>query len=219
MYNCRTFLITGLMVLLLVITCGAVSYAAEESVVIGRLFGSTQPLPGFFRANMILLANNVYPEFLGYRFVNTQTGKKIKMRPDGIGFFLKSMEPGTWTFERFRKDRPVDSGPDVIEIMTFDVPEGSLVNLGTIIIVLEGEPTEQLRVKKNWQEGAYVYTYRYFLSDSAEDNKWPIDNLERKKPKVLAEYNDNVVEVKDPITSDLDSSRIILKAPPRRMTP
>jgi len=213
MYNYRTFLVSGLLTLFLVITSAGVSRADQESVVIGRLFGSTQPLPGYFRGHVRLAANNKYPEFLGYRFVNSRSGKKIKMRPDGIGFFLKSLEPGTWTFERLRKDRPADSGPEVFEIMTFQVPAGAVVNLGTIIIVLEDEPSELLKIRQNWQEGTYVYKYRYFLSDSAEDNIWPVDNLKRKKPDLLERYDSNIVEVKDPITSDIDSSRVILRTP------
>lgn len=210
----RTFFYLGLVALLLVPSSAKVSYASQDSVVVGRLFGSTQPLPGFFSGNITLMANNVYPEFLGFRFVNSQSGKKIKMRPDGMGFFLKSLEPGTWTFERLRNDLPGGDGPKVFEIMTFNVPPGKLVNLGTIIIVLDGKPTERLRVKKNWQEGTYIYTYHYVLSDSAEDNTWPVDNLKRKKPDVLERYKNSIVEIIDPITPDLDSSRVILRAPP-----
>ena len=80
-----------LVALLLVSSIVTVSYAAQDSVVVGRLFGSTQPLPGFFRGNITLMANKFYPEFLCFRFVNSHTGKKIKMRPESMGYFFKSL--------------------------------------------------------------------------------------------------------------------------------
>ena len=208
----RTCFILGLFATVLILSTVAASHASQESVIIGRLFGSTQPLPDFFRGNVNLNANNIEPEFLGFRFVNSQSGKKIKMRPDSLGYFSKSLEPGTWTFERFRTDRPNTDDPKVIEIMTFDVPPGSLVNLGTIIIVVDGKPTERLHIRKNWEEGTFVYTYNYFRSDSAEDNAWPLENLKRKKPKTLEKYKDRIVEITDPVTTDADSSRVKLRA-------
>jgi hypothetical protein len=208
----RIIPVVGLLSAMLVLSALGTALAEEDSYLIGRLFGSTQPLPGYFRGNVNLMSNNVYPEFFGFRFVNSQSGKKTHMRPDSRGYFFKSMEPGTWTFERLRKDRPSGEGPKVLEIMTFDVPAGSLVNLGTIIIVVDGKPTERLRIKSHSEEGTYVYTYRYARSDSADDNTWPLDNLKRKKPKILENYKDSTVEVKDPVTTDLDSSRIKLRA-------
>jgi hypothetical protein len=192
----RIIPVVGLLSAMLVLSALGTALAEEDSYLIGRLFGSTQPLPGYFRGNVNLMSNNVYPEFPGFRFVNSQSGKKTHMRPDSRGYFFKSMEPGTWTFERLRKDRPA----------------GSLVNLGTIIIVVDGKPTERLRIKSHSEEGTYVYTYRYARSDSADDNTWPLDNLKRKKPKILENYKDSTVEVKDPVTTDLDSSRIKLRA-------
>jgi len=209
----RVFFVVGILIIVLVLPALGTAIAETDSYVVGRLFGSTQPLPDFFKGNVNLMANNVEPEFLGFRFVNSQSGKKVKMRPDSKGYFSKSLGPGRWTFERLRNDRPGGEGPKVLEIMTFDVPAGSLVNLGTIIIVVDGKPTERLRIKKSMDEGTYDYTYRYERSDSEEDNTWPLDNLKRKDSKTLEKYQDSTVEVKDPVTTDLDSSRVRLRAP------
>lgn len=204
----KIILIASLMGLLLIPSTAKVSLAAEDSHIVGRLLGTVHPLPGFFRNNNTLVANNDYPEFLGFRFVNSQSGKKTNMRPDSNGYFSKSLEPGTWVLERFRKDRPSGDAVKVFEIMTFDVPERALVNLGTIRIVLEGEPQETFRIRAGEQKGTYIYTYNYERSGSADDFSWPIDNLKRKQSKIFEEYQSNIVDVNEPVTTQTDSSMI-----------
>ena len=187
--------------------------AEDSSYIVGRLLGPLKPSPASSGDNSDPTNPAGYPEFPGFRFVNSQSGKKINMRPDSRGYFSKSLEPGKWVFERLRKDRPGGEGPKVLEIMIFEVPAGSLVNLGTIIIVVDGEPTESIKVRGTSEQGTYVYTYHYERSDAAEDNNWPLDNLKRKDPKTLDSYQDNIVQVKDPVITEIDRSRVILRVP------
>ena len=81
----RTMIIAGLFIMMLIPTTVKVSSAAEDSHVVGRLTGTIQPIPGYFSRSNKLIADNYNPEFLGFRFVNSQTGKKVKMRPDSNG--------------------------------------------------------------------------------------------------------------------------------------
>jgi hypothetical protein len=207
MNRCRTFLTLCLTVMLFIPATVRVSLAAEDSVAIGRILGTIQPLSGFFKNNNTLVANNDYPEFLGFRFVNSQSGKKIKIRPRGSGYFSKSLGPGTWVLERHRNDRVSGDVPKEFKIMTFDVPEESLVNLGTIRIVLDGEPEETLFLRGGKDTGIYIYTYHYQRDEGADDFSWPVDNLKKKDSDVFEQYQNSIVEIKEPVTTEKDGSK------------
>lgn len=183
------------------------SLAEKESHVVGRLNGTVQPLPGFFRNNNTLTANRDFPEFLGFRFTHSQSGRRVTIRPGHSGFFSRSLEPGTWTFERHRRDRPTGEGPEVLEIMTFDVPKSSLVNLGTFNIVLEGEPEETLFLSRRRDQGTYIYTYHYERGEGADDFAWPVDHLRDRDSDTLKRFQDNIVEIRDPVTTGTDQSQ------------
>jgi len=155
-----------------------------------------------------------FPEFRFFRIVNSESGKKININPlRSNGYFAKSLKPGTWVLERQRKDSTGEGRGEILKIMTFEVPEGSLINLGTLQIVLDGTPEETLRPFGGGgsTEGAYVYTYHYERVDGEADQIWPVDHLKTKKPKIFDKYKDNVVNVSEPITSESDNSRIIIR--------
>ena len=204
-------IIAGLFIMMLIPTTVKVSSAAEDSHVVGRLTGTIQPIPGYFSRSNKLIADNYNPEFLGFRFVNSQTGKKVKMRPDSNGYFSKSLGPGTWVLERHRNDRVDGDVPKVFQIMTFDVPEGSLVNLGTIRIVLDGEPKETLFVRGGSDSGTYIYTYHYERAGGSDDFSWPVDNFKRKDAKAFEQYKNSIVEIKESITTEKDGSKVRIK--------
>jgi hypothetical protein len=208
MNSYRTFLTLGLIVLLFIPSTVKVSSAAEDSIAIGRLLGTIQPLPLNFSRSDRLIAKNYYPEFLGFRFVNSQSGKKVKMRPDSKGYFSKSLGPGKWVLERYRKDRLSGDVPKEFKIMTFDVPDGSLVNLGTIQIVLDGEPEERLLGSGGFSKGIYTYTYRYERSGDSDGFSWPVDNLKKKDSDAFEQYQSSIVEIKEPLTTEKDGSKI-----------
>lgn len=204
----RTFFILGIMVFLLIPSTVKVSSAAEDSVVIGRLLGTVQPLPLYFSRSDRLIANRYQPEFLGFRFFNSQSGKKVKVHPDGSGYFSKSLAPGTWVFERYRKDRLSGDVPKEFKIMTFDVPEESLVNLGTIRVVVDGEPEERLLGSGGQSKGIYTYTYHYERAGEADGFSWPIDKFKKKKSDAFEKYQGSIVQIKEPVTTEKDGSKI-----------
>ncbi len=211
------FLMTVITVMVLAASYTGPAFAAEQSYFILRLNGTVQPLPGMSSGNVDLMANNEKPEFFGFRVVNSQSGKRLRIRPGHSGYYARSLGPGTWTLERDRKDRP-DKGDRVIRILTFEVPEGSLVNLGTIDIVLDDKPKENLMIKPDpftggvRTTGIYTYTYRYERAGGADDFTWPVNTLKKRKSKIYEQYQDNIVEVKEPVTPDTDGSRIKLES-------
>ena len=207
----RNLFLSGLVMLLLIPTTVKVSSAADDSHVTGRLTGTVQPIPGHFSRSNKLIADNYNPEFLGVRFVNSQTGKKVKMRPDSNVYFSKSLGPGTWTLERDRKDRTSGDVPREFKIMTFDVPEGSLVNLGTIRIVLDGEPEETLFLRGGSDSGTYIYTYHYERAGGADDFSWPVDNLKQKDSGVFEQFQNAIVEIDESVTTEKDGSKVRIK--------
>jgi len=206
---CLTLL---LIVVIFVPSTAKVAFAEEDSYFVGRLLGTVQPLPKFFQTSTQLMTQRDYPEFRFFRIVNTQSGKKININPlRSNGYFGKSVGPGTWILERNRKDSTGDGRGKVIEIMTFEVPKGSLINLGTLQIVLDGEPKETLKQGVSSTEGEYIYTYSYMRAEGAEASIWPVDNLKNKKSKVYDRYQGNIVDVKEPLTAETDNSKIILR--------
>jgi hypothetical protein len=203
MNRCLVFLLIAVAVVLAVTSFTGTVFAAQDSYFILRLNGTVQPLPGMSSGNVDLMANNDYPEFYGFRVVNSQSGKRLLV--------------GTWTLERDRRDRP-DKGEKIIRILTFEVPPGSLVNLGTIDIVLEGDPKEIIRDKPDMYTGGirttgiYTYSYHYERPGAADDFTWPVNTLKERKSKIYEQYQGSIVEVKEPVTSDPDGSRIKLES-------
>jgi len=207
-----THFVTGVVVVMLVLSSTGMAFAAEDSYIVGRLLGTVQPLPQFFQTSTYLMTQNFYPEFRFFRIVNSQSGKKININPlRSNGYFAKSLEPGTWVLERQRKDSPGEDRGKIIEIMTFEVPEGSLINLGTLQVVLDGEPKEKLRPRGGGTDGEYIYTYHYERTDGATDMAWPVDNLKKKKSKVFDKYQDNLVDISEPVTTETDTSKILIQ--------
>jgi len=194
-----------------VLSTARVALADENSHFVGRLLGTVQPLPGFFRSNVTREVRNQTPEFRGFRIVNSKSGRRINIRPDNNGFFSNSLEPGNWVFERNRRDRPSRDIPAVLQIMTFDVPERSLANLGTIRIVLEGDPSETLALGRRRDQGTYIYTYTYERGEGEDDFTWPLDNLKRRNSAIFEKFRNNIVDIKEPITAETDTSRFVIR--------
>jgi len=212
-----TCLVAAIIVLLTISISPSPGVAADDSYFILRLNGTVQPLPGMLSGDVYLMSQNERVEFLGFRIVNSQSGKKITVRPGHSGYYGKKLGPGTWTLERDRRDRP-DKGDKIIKILTFEVPEGSLVNLGTINIVLDGKPTERIMDRPDRftggvrTTGTYTYSFHYERPGGADDFTWPVNTLKERSSKVYDQYQGNLVEMKEAVTSDKEGSKIKLES-------
>ena len=186
--------------------------ASRDSHVIGRITGTYQPLPGYFHNNPYMLARGIDKvEFTGFRLTNADSRKVFLIRPNNDGFFHQALPGGDYILTRKRTDRPGYREPKTIDILNFTVDEGTIVNIGTIGIVLDGEPDESLRSMQHSARGTYSYRYRYerITGDSAFDR--PMNWFRNKKPDTAAGFGDSV-RMEDGAPTDItDGSRVLLR--------
>ena len=97
------------------------------------------------------------------------------------------------------------------KIFTFKVPEGSLVNLGTLHIVLQGKPEQSLYRASKPAKGRYTYYYRYERPEGDEALSAPLEWFRVKEAARTAAYSDRVVTVKTEPADLVDSSRFTLR--------
>lgn len=209
MKRIAVFMITMFIVL---ISVPGLAWSNEKSYVIGRIKGTYQELPGYFNKNLYLLTEGIYDvEFTGFRLLRVEDGKSFRIRPNHEGYFHQRLPRGEYTLTRKRNDRPDYREPKTIDIMSFTVEPGTLVNLGTSNLVLDGEPHESLWLSQYTSKGTYTYRYRYERDSggSAFDNpyKW----FTEKKPDTAAGFGDRVVRENGALTGEGDGSKVELR--------
>ncbi len=187
--------------------------AADESYVIGRITGTYQNLPGYFSHNPDYLFSGETDEveFPGFRLLRVEDGKKFLIRPNHMGYFYQDLPGGKYTLTRKRNDRPGYREPKTIDIMSFEVGSGTLVNLGTMNIILDGEPHESLRSGQNYSRGTYTYRYRYERDPGESAYSGPLKWFTEKKSKIAASFGDRIVREDSPLTDAGDGSKVVLK--------
>jgi hypothetical protein len=193
------------------ITMPAHAGVSLDSVVIGRLNGTLHEPPRSFLGNSPTVGGaRGSVEIKGFRLVRDD-GKTFTIRPLGSGYYRQALPPGEYTLVRKRTDRPLHKEDKVIRILTFTVTESSLINLGTLDIVLQGKPEELFfRASRN-PKGKYIYRYRYERADGEEAMAAPLEWFMEKKKSTAANYAGRVVTI-DTIPTDLaDSSRFTLR--------
>jgi len=200
-----------IIMLIVLISVPGLARSNEESYVIGRINGTFQELPGYFYKNTDVLSQGIYEvEFTGFRLLRVEDGKRFRIRPNHEGYFYQRLPGGEYTLTRKRNDRPHYKEPKTIDIMSFTVEPGTLVNLGTSNLVVDGKPHESLWWSRHTTKGTYIYRYRYErdLDGSAFDNpyKW----FTEKKPDAAAGFGDRVVREKGAITGEGDGSKVKL---------
>jgi hypothetical protein len=187
--------------------------AADESYVIGRITGTYQNLPGYFSHNPDYLFSGEKDEveFPGFRLLRVEDGKKFLIRPNHEGFFHQGLPAGEYTLTRKRTDRPHYKELKTIDILSFTVDPGTLVNLGTMNIILDGEPHESLRSGQNYSRGTYTYRYRYERDPGESAYSGPLKWFTEKKSKIAASFGDRIVREDSPLTDAGDGSKVVLK--------
>jgi len=184
----------------------------DESYVIGRLTGVQRELPGYFKNNSRLQARGIdRVEVPGFRLLREVDGKKFLIRPNHEGFFYQALPGGKYTFARKRNDRPDYRQSKNIKIMNFEVEPGALVNLGTINIVLKGEPDESLFHLGDTAKGKYIYRYHYERDHAENAYNNPLNWFTGKKQAVSASLREKIVRENAEITGEQDSSRVVLR--------
>jgi hypothetical protein len=177
---------------------------ATSSIVIGHLTGTRHPLPGFFYMVDVAYVEKI--EILDFQIVSEDGLVKGFFRPDTRSYFAKEIPPGTYTLRRHRRDRPSYQGDKYINIVTFRVEPGTLVNLGTIKLILEGPPQEDYYSIGNRERGKYIYSYHYERMSGGEAYKAPLARFRQKRPDVYDRYLNRMQENRDEVTSEFDSS-------------
>ncbi len=183
-----------------------------ESYVIGRISGTFQEFPGYFYNNPDVLSRGIDEvEFVGFRLVRSEDGKKHLIRPNHQGYFYQGLLSGEYSLTRKRTDRPGYKEPKTIDILRFEVEPGTLVNLGTINIVLDGDPLESLFTIVDKARGKYTYRYSY----ERETGHQAFDNtltwFRKKRSKKAAELGDRISLVDASPTLEKDGSRVVLE--------
>jgi hypothetical protein len=200
------------MALIFPVLSPGLSHAAGESHVIGRLTGTQRELPGYFRNNMRLHELGIdHVEFYGFRLLRMEDGKKFLLRPNHDGYFHQDLPGGEYTLTRKRNDRPGYKEPKTIDIMSFEVEPGTLVNLGTLNIVLSGEPSESLFALANGTRGKYIYSYHYEREPGDSAFGGPLNWFLRKKPGIGAGFGERIVRENSAVTDEGDGSKVVLK--------
>ena len=181
---------------------------ATSSIVIGRLTGTIHPLPGFFYMSDVADVDKI--EILDFQIVSEDGLVEGFFRPDSRSYFAKELPPGTYTVRRHRRDRPYYRGDKYINIVTFHLDPGMLVNLGTIQLVLEGPPQEYYYSTGYEDKGEYTYSYHYNRVSGDESYSAPLARFRKKRPDVYERYLNRIQKNMDVITSKFDSSLFVL---------
>jgi len=188
------------------------SQGAGEPYVIGRITGTYQHLPGYFYRNPYMLSKGIFDiEFTGFRLVRVEDGKKFAIRPNHEGYFLQRLPDGEYTLIRKRNDRPHYKEPKTIDILSFTVDPGILVNLGTINIILDGKPRESLGSFQYVTTGKYTYRYGYQREPDEGAYSAPWNWFAKKKSKVAAGFGEQIARVSTAPTDEKDGSQLVLK--------
>ena len=192
-------------------TLSNVSKSADpstSSIVIGRLTGTIHPLPGFFYMSDVADVDKI--EILDFQIVSEDGLVGGFFRPDSSSYFAKEIQPGTYTLRRHRRDRPSYRGNKYINIVTFRIEPGTLVNLGTIQLILEEPPQEDYYSLGIGAKGEYIYNYHYEKMSGKESYDAPLARFRQKRPDVYNRYLNRMQENRDEVTTEFDSSFFVI---------
>ena len=196
---------------IVLISVPGLTRSAGESYVIGRITGTFQHLPGYFYKNLYMLRQGIYDvEFTGFRLLRVEDGKSFRIRPNHEGYFHQRLPGGEYILTRKRNDRPHYKEPKTIDIMRFTVEPGTLVNLGTSNLILDGKPHESLRGFHNDTTGIYTYRYRYERDSGEKAYDAPLNWFTEKKSKIATSFGDRVVREETALTGEWDGSKVVL---------
>jgi hypothetical protein len=204
-----------LFVLFLLLGCAAVpspDRAAQGSVLIGSLKGTLQEPPRPFVGNSPSIGGDRGSiEFRGFRVIRKDDGRNFLIRPLKDSFFYQELPSGTYDLVRKRLDRPSYREPGFITILTFTVPDRSLVDVGTIEITLVNPP-ESSNVRLHTRpRGTFTYTYRYERPVGSEENEAALNWFASIRPDTAAQFAGNTVKITSKPTEETDSSEFQLK--------
>jgi len=182
------------------------------SYVIGRIQGTHQPLPTWFRGSESLSRQGIEEvELMGFNLLRKTDGKKFFIRPNQEGYFRQALPGGDYTLIRERRDKPNYKEENRIDILEFNVPPGSLVNIGTIDLVFQGKPEESLWDTSWGTQGTYIYHYGYGRKTGAESYTGPLDWFKSRKPKIARELASTARKVQTLPATTKDSSKVVLE--------
>jgi hypothetical protein len=187
--------------------------ASGESYVIGRITGTYQHLPGYFYQNPDFITSGRVDEveFPGFRLLRVEDGKRFLTRPNHEGYFYQELPGGEYTLTRKRNDRPHYKEPKTIDILSFTVDPGTLVNLGTVNIILDSKPRESLSSFQYMTTGSYTYRYSYQREPDEGAYSAPWNWFAKKKSEVAADFGEQIVRVSTAPTDEKDGSQLVLK--------
>jgi len=203
----------------LLLALGFVSVPAHartgsESYVVGRLTGTLYRPPHSLLGNSPSVGGDRGSvEIKGFRLVRVSDGKAFLIRPLLDGYFQQSLPPGEYSLVRQRRDRPSYKEEDRIRILPpFNVPESSLVNLGTLEIVLQGKPEQTMFSPSHKQgKGTYLYRYRYERSPGEEALLAPLGWFRQKETAAASSPSRKDITIESLPTGEADSSRFTLR--------
>ena len=200
---------------ILIISCTTVPVHTRtegHSILVGSLRGTLHEPPRSFLGNSPLVGGDRGSlEFRGFRLIRRDEGKAFLIRPLRDSFFQQILPAGVYDLVRERRDRPFYKEDKFIRILTFTVPSGSLINMGTLKIVLEGPPEEALFRASSAPRGKYLFRYRYERIEGAGAMEAPLQWFNGKNPDAAADYSGKVVEVTGSPTDMIDSSKFTLR--------
>ncbi len=186
--------------------------ASDGSHVIGRIAGTRQPLPVYFHGTDSMERQGIEEvEFTGFRLVRKEDGKKYAIYPNREGFFHKALMQGHYSLIRDRRDRPAYREEGTIVILEFDAPSGTVVNLGTLDLVLSGKPSEFLGTYGRTTRGKYIYRYGYERRGGPLAYQEPLEWFGKRKPGIVEKTGSRVLEVEDAPAPAQDSSEVVLE--------
>ena len=197
-------------------TTGRVSRTTDpenEAVVVVRLKGTVMGLPGFFAGEQLHQPGGENFEILGFEIAG-RNGIRVRVRPLERGFVAKAVPAGDYVLRRVRRDRPSGDGEGEIEILSFSVRSGELVNLGTVKVVLEGPPLETLRMSPGYRPGTfdfsmvgiYLYTYRYERVEGEASHAEPMEWFRDRHSEVYGRFRNGSTTLSPAVTSESDRS-------------
>jgi hypothetical protein len=201
-----------LIILLFMVSSPGEAFSSSDSYVIGRIIGTYQPMPGYFYKHPYALATGFGEvEFTGFRLVRKEDGKKFTIRPNNNGFYYQKLPGGEYTLTRKRTDRPNYKTQKTIDVLSFGVKTDTLVNLGTIKLIVNDKPHESLSFSNSGAKGKYSYTYKYERKPGADTFNMPLDWFRQKKSKIAARFENRVELENGAPTGEWDGSRVVLR--------
>jgi len=186
--------------------------ADSGSYVIGRITGTYQELPGYFQGNEHLYSQGIDKvEFTGFHLRRVTDGKSFYIRPNLDGYFYQALPGGRYALMRKRNDRPDYREPKSIDLVELEVGQGTLVNLGTIRLILDQKPRESLRLYGDSAKGTYTYRYHYERESGDKAYSMPLDWFTGRKPDVRTGFGDRIVQDDTQLTREHDGTRVTFR--------